>query len=1594
MREGKTEKIMFSPAEQSLLDILIQASVVIILAFIIVEVFLYALRKAPNYEGDGLLDTLRLILVQIQILFLAIATVASSAIAGIANNIVSSWKVYLLAGIAAGVAETWVFNHASIMKVTDQGYTEFYVPASRQVVQPVMNFGRVLFDTGICWYNFVFSRYRVITTDLASILVNCSISNWQNLADATVTLATSPMKMLLEFMMSGLEGNLTTFQVTKAVANVIKELEPSLICACEDLTFAWNITTFSLESDNLHWGIQNTTNAAIELVRIPYLILVGIFRGQFTDCADQPTVPQQIACYIARPPNFTPFTSDVCVAWVDLTNWLDDVIFFLFDQFFFLGGITLPKIGPLLGQLGCVITGLVNNLLAILFHIDLVFGPSSSLKVKYLNFVDIQTPLDHGYAAATFGIPAFWDAFQTQYTTLLGCIFSELGNTTVSVGQFATEAILKFADDPVKVVPFVETYNFNPLIQDSQDALTCTIQFATVVNKPVGDTLNYFVTAVQLGLNATVGAIVNAITTNQFTTYLKNVLAGQLDVIDDNLNSMFISIGNFFRQFYVSGICFQKDPADLNGSNPLDLDFFCCLGNTLESLGRLLIYVLQMLRNAIVAIISGESYAQVLNTALRIETRVIPQFEAAEDAVSCIVSTVFPTTPCPQIPGFPIRIVVKNVVTVAFNITGIPLYFAKVMIDVIRIIANSGSTSQIACSIIVGGYDVTIGNIANLAQFLGQLGGCLISSGLNTVGTSIWQQFGWTVGGLRQQLCSVVVALINAINFLANFFQNPAQTIFNTIQNLLIQFAQSFVVDLTSAITALQNEVNAIGNRITNLIGAIQAVFNCIGGIFSGTLVTSMINCFTSCFSIDDPCGNCDIDYSCNNIPSIKRGESLDLVYMPDTIFWRSGPDGAPPACIEPYEIAMQTNFEPIRYLAQMDFKRCLASAMIARMFDIVLLQANHTVPLVDPLILYDPMIGFREAYGVFHGMRDYISFRNDDEGFGNWTNYATNHSVSAVARRIGVMLEVLMYALNADGILDNGFASLWKLIQVFLKLKNMPIKIPSFNYTMELEEEEVHGSALVPIYGPDSVNTGPHPMQIFSDLWNWTSIRLRNMTITDDPRLLKNRAGFQKIMTHVTHRTRTIYSSLHKESNMFPEWNEYADENKERQISDILCFGETCVHCQILERILDDYVNAILMCIEDSQTNIIVDQNDFFLSWQANDAQKYPVSTVGTSTPAPPSNTPSSGNLNAIIVNWFDTALQWIWPGFMGIRNTGNHIVSFFTNPSSQDPNGAFFWAIFLSPFGCQYQPMTRCEIGPTGLGPTRSVLYVLLFIGIALLVSFLCSASLSLLIFIIPLSYLFFVAIAYLMAPACIFPIPVIPNCMADDIMGMYLNMDVDCIQWNRPFPGLTQTECPTAADGFQRDFPDCSAPPYSFTDGFRNLFFFINEHGTGFTNFLASTTIPLIRAIVGTKALNDSLNFDFSESGGVPDDTWRTCNSITAWANYTTLLSAGALAIVLAFYSIPVIIAMLIAIGGLLSLILVFIMEIVSAASGATMDRSKYFYSEDELPREKTKPAAPVATSNASSPTLGSGLYARATKLGSNFVTKFRTGKSKNE
>lgn len=1610
---------------QLIYAILIATLAVLVLAFIILEVFLYALKKIPNAQGDGIADTLRALVLQIQILIVAVALAVANSAAGLANHFITQWKTYVLLSVAAGGAELWVFNHSQMLQTADQGATEFYFPTNKDVILPVFNFGRVLFDTGICWYNFVMSRYRIITNAVGLILLNCGTANWNGMANAILNFFTGFMRMLITFLATGMTGTLNTQYVTVPVADFVVAVEPSLICACSDLTFAYNITARSLSEPSLHGAIENATNAALEAARIPLIFLISLFNGSVTDCASEPTVPLQIQCYQARPPNFYPISTDACGALLQLGTWLDETIFIIFDQFFDLISVQLPQIGPFLSNLLCVVLDLAANILMVIFHIDLVFGVSPSVQVKYLNVIDIDTPLAHGYTAASSGIDDFWYAFKTLYTDDLGCAFSNASMVIVGISEFWTRAILKLYNDPTTFLPFMAAYDFSPVQNHLEEAVNCTESFVSAVNGPLGDAFKYFMFAISDSVNATISAASHVQTADQFKQWLIHNLTFQIDKITDDLQSMSIANGNFFRQFTQSGFCPLKNPADLNAPNPFSTDFFCCTGNFIEAISRLIIELGVLLKDSIVAIIAGTSYVDVLNGPLNLQTDVIPEYEETADAGACLLAALIPTDKCPA-DADSRQQAVKFLALVAINWTGVPLYFSNVAIGALGIWYNGGSVNQILCYVVVGSYDVSVGNLANTFLGVTTFGSCFIIDNFTTLGIDVWDSFGWNGGAnnLRDSLCNIVNALIQAVQFLVAFFNNPASAIYNEIVTLI---QNNLIAPIQATIATIQTDISNLKQDVAVLYSDLNIIFNCLTTFFQsgGVMETAMENCFNSCFGGSCSCG---ISYSCGQLPPLptqfKRRDAVVPYYGStggDTlVFWDQQSGGDPPACVEQYRLFKSAEHNMIaRHLMKRDFQSCMQSASAARTIDMYLMRYNASAgPLVDPRITYDPWVGYTTLKNLTYTLFTYLGYRGQkflSSSSDDWIGFALSKGIrDPLSVRLGMFADVLLSGnANTTGTV---FLLPYRAYEIFMKLVSVASNFMRAMHNDPVLVKRYEGRREQMLANLESKRNVPDPSTITFNQTDWNAVNAtisflvdyamqwRNAGIrTANVRKLKNRVGVQRISRHIMERTVSGYTKYADALEQALPPYKYEDEpgydvteayysdagnattlversyikkrcdpaTGKRCITVSLCIENECLNCSLLQFIMEDVVDAICKCLVDAQPGkLIVDQNQFLPLWIEANKQRTgslpnPFSSGGSSSSS--SSTPpafwSGDNLNSKIVNSADNVLSWLVPSYVGIVSTENSIVSFFTNTNTSDPGSFLFWILFFSPFGCHdYQANSRCEVGPDGLGPYTALKYIFVGSGIFLLIAWLFfSPSLTLFIYIIPLMYIVFVGIAYLMAPVCTLLVPLVPNCIGDDAFGMYMSAtNVDCIDWpSLGLPGLTTSPCPTAATDFTRDFPHCEDEPYLFVDGFRNFYYWLqtDPRGLGIYNFISTTEIPLIVSLRDIGLAHSAASFDFGPSGQ-PNATWNDCQTLTWVPNTLVLVTAAGLGIVLTFYTFPIFLAILSGIGGVIALALVLVMECIASITGVTFDRSQYFSHPDELPKPKP-PETPTAS-----------------------------------
>ena len=1620
-----------------MLEILTLLSYLVALAivfYLFVSVILYAYETQPELEKDTLVHTAQAIFMQAYLLIQSVGTAFLVAAAAYAAHAVSMFRFYMIMGLVVFGAEMTVRYHSSVLSNYDQGNTKYFLPRYHDTVMPIANSVRVGYDLSICWTNLAASRFRIFTNAVYAVTSDCAEADFQNVADKIGDFLISPLQSLIDWVASSFGDPFNFYRISLAFSEVGGSAQPFLNCMCLDLSFAWNIILQGVQAPRLHYAIDGVLNAGLEVIKVPFIALITFFRTGFFSCAE-PTPDQQVICLAARPPKFAPIRDNLDNATDNLVGWVDDVFQIIFDQFFESSGFQLPKIRALVSKPVSIVFDLANNLMDFLFHIDLVFGPSSPPKVKYLQFIDIDTPFAHAYEFNTDGVQQFFGAFDLDVTDNIGCILSRVGNATVRSAEFGTRVFILWTVNTTAVNSYIATYNKQPLLDDLDNISLCTSDLIREINGPLGDIVehatNTFARSVILFVN-----IFDHIETG-FSSYLEGQMGTDLDAIFAEMVKLAISLGNFFRQMNISpGTCPPKSVDTPDAPNPTQVDLFCCYGNYVESVLRFFISLVKLFKDLIVAGFT-QTPAQVFQNEFHLETTVIPQFEAAIESVACMPAMFFPTTLCassdlPSTDTY--QSVVQDLIFSALNFTSIILRGPNVVINIVRMSLNGRPLNEIACTMLLGGYDVGVGNLLNVARALSTVGACFSDSGsasrdINQIGKVFWDSFGWDNSmSFRYLICQFAHAFATVITFLVGFFQDPGAAVYGLISGA--------VNDILGPIT---DAVNAIKARFDNLLTTLRNIFNQIGSIL-GNLFVQMFKCVLSCLSFD--CNNNDCDFSNINIPNIgnlkrrieypmspidysknKRstddGYENDYFFTNDIIYWPSNNT----MCNDILQMLNDTTLNnATRYLIIMDLKRCMTSAALSRSIDILLLNLDpNAPPMINPETFYDPIIGWQTLSNVTTVANEFVKFKSAGyNNTGNWTYYAQNHGMNdSLSIRLGVIIDMFLNIWTSAET-NNGSSS-----NVIHGISFIGSVLYQYGYQTWFGNESIPLIMKRGITQAASARYGKKTMFVAGHILshpNWGHIYDKTIGVlldwhgnmsaniikkiqTKDERILRNRFGFMRIMNRIsdsidnakekyltptttndtsnnntlTNNNETLSKSIVKKERRGDLWSKYLwgtpihsfDENyytttspayanpfeqqksKRGDITIDPCFpgqtGETCLKCRLLTEVVDDYVNAVARCIADIQKGVIVDQTLFLARTPYSTDTGSSISTSMKSNVSSIiiSHVDSSSNasFNIVLADW----LQWLLDQIIaGAGKLKEWLIDgpgrFLGSPNSGDPNSLFFWAEFM--VMCNYQEMTRCEEGPQGLGLPESLKIVLYVYAVILGLAVLFPPFLTLLMFIIPFTFVFLMATAYLMSPSCMIPTPLIslPNCFADDSLIFMSKFDLECLPWQSILPGLTTIQCPSVTQDYKRDFVHCEDSPYYFVDGTRNFFFLIEWHYPSINAFLRTTPIPFFSWIYSIGYFKDKMTFDFGASG-VPNDTWISCNAITS-LNYGPITSVAVEGLFLFLFFLPPVFLLVFTVLQIVALLLNLVMEIISSISRYQFNRNSYFKNQGEL------------------------------------------------
>lgn len=357
-----------------------------------------------------------------------------------------------------------------------------------------------------------------------------------------------------------------------------------------------------------------------------------------------------------------------------------------------------------------------------------------------------------------------------------------------------------------------------------------------------------------------------------------------------------------------------------------------------------------------------------------------------------------------------------------------------------------------------------------------------------------------------------------------------------------------------------------------------------------------------------------------------------------------------------------------------------------------------------------------------------------------------------------------------------------------------------------------------------------------------------------------------------------------------------------------------TCTNCSLLSDVMDKFVEVILACTEDLQ-----DPRRFSLNFSAAD-----INYTNTFWQPGDPDTCQNATLN---FKGDPTGVAEYIVDLLGVRRILAKAVCFLTNYDAHDPQSPSFWAEKF--WSCDPITSVSGAKGRAGLRLKKAIIYVTLGLIAA---QFVVSQTFPL----FPATSLwvlwpFMVASsAYFMAPTCFIPgltgLGVFPATLADDLYVMVQGQFAgDCRDYGDILDGQ-------ACSALGRQFPDCSAAPYSFdVTGIRAMHYVLDTI-PGLTDLIFDIDSPVV------DWLRDLINVDsMTAMRGTPKGTfcfWAF--SPTLGISAGMLVIGGALALMLAAFAV----AAILSVAALISLSVMAVGKVVLWITGMTGPRRRIY------------------------------------------------------
>lgn len=882
--------------------------------------FAVVLKNAERKESDlkTPAEFMRAILLTLLTLLIILPTALWAAFAAIGNHVFTNWPLYAGLSVIVLTADLVADHHKALLETYDKINTEFWVPIYSDGIVVADNVVRIFYDIVICWWNLYLQLFNIFFQETVRILIDCTVVNWEDVAEAVVILIEAPYEAFIQFVADSGEERFDLERIYAAGGVLLGALFDIGECSCTDLGFFWNWAKEIVQSTNLHKALDRLGNLPADFFRPVIKFLFELFGNFPTPFSCPPSGAPRIACIIAREPKWDMMFDDATEFFKFSGFWIDDILRATLDIFFDYTSAFSASTIPLIGYYAAIIPNwalrVIQISMDIITHVDLVFTDN------YLRYVDFTLPVQELFCLS-LGFEDFWTRISmgsgVPELALLGSGTAKIFNSTLETYIFYSRLSQTALFNTLDLPDFIDDYDYDPIWQQYSDGWGDIVAFARFLDVELGDFIEFRFRRTQTWFQIWITIFVHlpTLTVGTLTEvgdFMTNELDPLIEQFREESRNYAAAGGNLVRQIG------QFSPVEPCPNVPLtapesvtdafeDKEFFCCLGDLIHSFfllqteGR--ITVLEFFSQIVAIRGLTITLLGVLNTLVDRYDRILARADGLINGFGCLFpASLLNYVACPNSDGidnildaFPdtttlldpgseqVSNVLRRPFTDVLNITFVTtLRLQRIVVVCLRELVDSGySASGITraiCCLLIGLYDISVAIITKVVQSVINIFVCFVDAGFsendNDRNFVLWDLFGWdglsvgnpnSVINLRDELCVVIDAILVAVEFLVTIV-NAAEAFFIDAINFLESI---FVNGLTAAFEMIEAILlNAIQATIDLIFAGIQGVIDLVKGpvedevndmidFINSNLVAGINTLFCSITRIIDDLGDC-----------------------------------------------------------------------------------------------------------------------------------------------------------------------------------------------------------------------------------------------------------------------------------------------------------------------------------------------------------------------------------------------------------------------------------------------------------------------------------------------------------------------------------------------------------------------------------------------------------------------------------------------------------------------------------------------------------------------------------------------------------------